>query len=242
METRRLFLYSWNFYSKKTKIITIFSMLFLIAAVVPLLVALPTYISLGGIYLRTESIPELSMTDIIVTAVSYLIFLFIISEALVNINLIIKRKRIWKHTPTEIKNSMEKYTIKIFLITTIIQLILLASQLLLFDKPFRGVIYPVISIILYFLTFYIPPAIVIDDSPSMSAVIRSINLSIRKPQLVAVWAVVGFILVSIVKLLSDFISAEYGGYLSLLVNSLFVLPYLIILQTQMYMEKYPLAK
>ncbi|MFH2106218.1 MAG: hypothetical protein ABII22_03080 [Candidatus Micrarchaeota archaeon] len=242
MELERLFNYSWKFYRKNISIVTIFSVLFLMAAIIPLFVALPTYMSLGGIYVRTESIPELSLVDIAVTLFVYLISLFIIAEAVVNINLIIKSKRTSVPIPSQMIKNMGRYTVKVFLALVILELLIFAIQLLLFDKPFNTLIYPIAVGIISFLFFYIAPAIVIDESNIFNAIVRSSNHAMKKPQMIIVWAIIGFVVLSLVKLIFDLILPNFSAYLVLLVNSLFVLPYLLILQTQMYMEKYPLAR
>ena len=238
----RLFAYSWKFYLKRIKIVTVFSSLFLLASLVPFLVSLPTYMTLGGVYVRTQSIPELSFFDIVFTSVVYLISLFIISEAIVNINLIIKSKRTWTHTTSEIKKGITKYATKIFLIMIILQLLVLSIQLLLFENSLKTYLYPLLTGALAFLFFFIAPAIVIDESSTLGGIVRSSRLAIRKPVLVLLWALLGFVILSLVKTLLDFIFTDFAQYDVLLVNSLLVVPYLIILQTQMYMEKYPLAK
>jgi hypothetical protein len=90
---------------------------------------------------------------------------------------------------------------------------------------------------------FIPPAIVIDNSDTPSAIKRSISMAWRNPVFVIAWGFVLFVVLSITTVLSDLLfSGQFSDYFSILINSLFILPYFTILQTQMYMEKYPLAR
>ncbi len=68
-------------------------------------------------------------------------------------------------------------------------------------------------------------------------------MAMRNPHLFILWSFLALFVISVVKIVSDFLfSSPYSNYFVLLTNSLLILPYLIVLQTQMYMEKYPLAK
>ena len=61
--------------------------------------------------------------------------------------------------------------------------------------------------------------------------------------LVLVWAVFGLLLITVLGIVSfAILPVGFSSFFILLINSLLILPYLIILQTQMYMEKYPLAR
>jgi hypothetical protein len=98
-------------------------------------------------------------------------------------------------------------------------------------------------IMISFFLFFVPPAVVIDNSDTPTAIKRSVQMAIKNPTMVIVWALVGLVSMSLVEQVAFFIlPSPFSGYLILLVNSLFVLPFLIVLQTQMYMEKYPLAR
>jgi hypothetical protein len=84
---------------------------------------------------------------------------------------------------------------------------------------------------------------VIDNSSTPDAIKRSVDMAIKNPSLILLWAIIGLIAISFVELLAfALFPSPFSGYFVLLVNSLIVLPYLIVLQTQMYMEKYPLAR
>ena len=138
---------------------------------------------------------------------------------------------------------MSNHAMKIFFIFTLILLLHFIVQLLTYDTAIQPLLYPAFSFVLSYLLFYVPPAIVIDNSSLGDAIIRSVDLSVRKPLLIVSWLAVGVVLVVISKIIGDLLlSGLFSQYLVLLLNSIVFLPFLIILQTQMYMEKYPLAR
>ena len=238
----RVFNYAWEFYSKKAGILALFSIPFIIAFVIALFVPTPTYLALGNLHIRTGSIPDLSFIDIVLTIFAFAISVFFVADAWTNINLLIKSKRTLVPTSSEIVSAMGEYALSIFFIFTIMVLFQFALHLITYDSPLQLWLYPLLSFLLSFFLFFVPPAVVIDRADSFTAIQLSVRMVIKKWHLVLVWAIVGLILLSGVKVAADLVVKQYAGVIVLLVNSLFILPFLIILQTQMYMEKYPLAK
>jgi hypothetical protein len=122
-------------------------------------------------------------------------------------------------------------------------LIMFIFQLLTYDNLIQSWIYPLFSLLLSGLLFFVPPAVVIDNSDTPSAIRRSVWMFSKNWHFVLVWAATSLALISIVKLFADLVFASpFSNYFVLLINCLFILPFLTILQTQMYMEKYPLAR
>ncbi len=239
-ELIRIFQYTTKFYLERLKLIIIFSIPFIISSLLLLLVAAPTYNALGAPYLRIGSIPELSIIDLVITAAVYIVSVFIIADTIVNVNIIIRAKRTLTSIKSEVIQALSKYATRIFYIYTLMLLLSFIAQLLLYSHPLQSILYPAFLLIMSFFLFYVAPAVVIDNSSTADAIRRSASRAIRNPSLVFIWAFSGLIALSVLSLVTSFI--PYGSYIALLVNSLFVLPYLIVLQTQMYMEKYPLAR
>jgi hypothetical protein len=242
-ELSRVIRYSLLFYFRRLKLIFLFSIPFLLAFVLLLIVQAPTYQALGGLFNRTGSIPELSILDIILIGIAYIVSVFIIADTITNVNLIIKAKRTRNFTSSEVVSAIRKYASRIFYIYTIMLLMIFVVQLLLYENPFKEWIYPLFTFILSFLLFFVAPAVVIDNEHTFSAVAKSIDMALKRPGFIVAWTLIGFVLLSLLKVFADLIlPASISPYAVLFVNSLFVLPFLIVLQTQMYMEKYPLAR
>jgi hypothetical protein len=132
---------------------------------------------------------------------------------------------------------------RVFFVLTIMLLLLFFAQLLTYDMKIQPLIYPLFAFIVSYLLFFVPPAIVIDHSTPSEAIARSVSLGLRQPILIIAWLVVAAFLLILSKMIGDLLFAGiFSQYFVLLLNSLIFLPFLIILQTQLYMEKYPLAR
>ncbi len=239
----RVFKYAADFYMRRLGLIVLFSVPFVFAFLIPVLVAAPTYLALGGVFLRTGSIPELSLADLLITAAGYALALFLIADTIVNVNIIVRSKRTLTDITKDIAGAMRTHATRIFYIYTLMLLVLFIVQLVLYDNPFQSWLYPLFLLAISYLLFFVPPAVVIDNSDTPSAIRRSAQMALRKPRFFIMWTLITLFSLSLVKVVADFLfSGVFAAYFVLLVNSLIVLPFLIVLQTQMYMEKYPLAR
>ncbi len=242
-EFSRLFKNTGEFYFQRLKLIELFSIPFILAFLIPTLVPAPTYISLGGVFLRTGSIPELSMLDFLFTAAAYAVAVFIIADTIGNINIIIRAKRTMTSIGYEVLQAMGSYAMRIFYVYTLILLVLFILQLVTYENPLQPLIYSLVSFVLVFLLFFVPPAVVIDNSDTPTAIKRSITMALRNPHLVLFWSALSLLAVSIISVVVDLVvPSPYSSYVVLIANCLIILPYLTVLQTQMYMEKYPLSR
>jgi hypothetical protein len=242
-EFRRIFGYALEFYLRRVAIVALFSIPFLIAVLIATLVAAPTFLAAGGLFIRTGSIPELSIFDIILTILGYAIAVFIISNTIVNINILVRSRRTMTETTSEMVSAMGKHGTRIFYIITLVLLIQFILQLTLYDNVYKSWIYPAVLGVLWFFLSFSFPAVVIDNARTADAIACSFSFATRKPLLVLKWMLAGFILILFSYGLAFLtLSPPYSAYLILLLNSIVFLPFLLILQTQIYMEKYPLAR
>jgi len=239
----RIFKHSWKFYMSKLKLVILFSIPFIAASLIALLVSAPSYLSVGSVFIRTGSIPEMSLLGSMITVLAYLLSIFIVSYVITNLNLLIKEKRTRTKTRSEILKTVGGYTIKIFLLFVLLKLVTVIIQLFTYGLKQQNILYPILLGIASLLFFFIPPAVVIDERNSIHALYSSIKLLTKKPLLVFGWIIIALLLISITELISNFIfGLTFGPYITMLINCLFILPFLIILQSHIYMEKYPLAR
>ncbi len=242
-EISRIFRYANEFYLGRLGLIVAFSIPFLFAIVILAIVSAPTYQAIGAVFLRIGSIPELSPLQIAVIAIGYALAVFVIADTVVNINIVVRSKRTLTAIRQEVVSAIGSYATRIFYIYTLALLLGLIVQLLFYDNPFQSWIYPIFTLALSFLLFFVAPAVVIDNSDTPKAIRRSVSMAMRNPHLFILWSFLALFVISVVKIVADFLfSSPYSNYFVLLTNSLLILPYLTVLQTQMYMEKYPLAK
>jgi hypothetical protein len=221
-----------------------FSVPFLLAFAIPLLSPMPTYVSIGATFLRTGSMfVDLTYFDIGLIFVSSLASLFLISFATVSINLVIKSQRTLTNIRTEVIEGIEKYTTTIFLLYTLSTVLSLIVLLVSYEYGMEGLTTPLFSFFVSLL-FYVPAAIVIDELRPTEAMKMSLYMIKNKFALFILWLAVGFVMLSVLDIvliaLSDVI--PWGRYIVLVLNSLIVMPFLIILQTQIYLTKYTILR
>lgn len=238
----RVIWHAIDFYRERSKLLFLFSLPFVFALLIPLLVQSPTYLALGGVFVRGGSIPAMSMLDWVITAIAYIVSIFIIADSLVNINLIIKSKRTLTNTSTEVIKGIEHYAMKVFLVSVIFSLVLSAFFLLTYEIPFQSVIYPLLCLLATVMFFFSVPAIVIDEKETFGALRASYNAVVRKPVFVALWLIIAVVMFFAIGMFAYLFPSFLTQYVFLLLNSVIMVPFLIVLATQMYMEKYPLAK
>lgn len=247
-DLERIFKHTWEFYTAQFSSIAIcFSALLVLAYAVLLLAQVPSYPALGAVFLRIISIPDISMTDFLVIGIALILSNFVVADAIVNINLLIKKKRTLSDISTEVWGGIAIYATKVFNVFIIAFLLTMLFQLLTFEVPAHAFAFPVLTLIVSFLLFFTAPAIVIDNEDTITAIARSIELIGRSPLFyltaIILWGAFGLAANTIVGLFAFFIlPPPYASYFIMLVNSIFVFPLLLILQTHIYMEKYPLAK
>ena len=71
----------------------------------------------------------------------------------------------------------------------------------------------------------------------------SIEMAIKNAHFVLLWAFVALLAISVVEVVADFIfPSPFSAISCCSRTACILLPFLTVLQTQMYMEKYPLAK
>ncbi len=244
-DIRRILGYTWELYTKKITYIVAFCIPMLFAWLILAAVQAPIYSAMGAPHLRTGSIPDLTPGDIFVIIAGYLGAMIIFAETIVNVNLLIKSKRMLTNPSSEILSGAGKYAFSISAFLVIMLLIVFIVQLITFEKPLQRWIYPLAIFVISYFVFFTLPAIVIDDEDLFSAVGRSIKMAAKKPGLIFTWLLISFALITIIGwvfLEAKILPQPLASYIYTGLHVIFISPFLLILQTHMYMEKYPLAK
>lgn len=242
MGFRKIIQHTINEYKRNLWFILLFSAMFVISTLATLLAPTPTYVSLGGTFLRIRNLPELTVPDLTIIIWAYLFSLFIFACAVSSINIIIKANRTLARIPTELFKVGLGYALRIFFIYTIVMLVIAAINIASFENPNHNLIYNVLSFLVFMAVFFVVPAIVIDDMETFNAIFVSIKLLGTKWQLVCIWALAGLIILSLIEFISfTIIPSAIAKYVVILLNGLIIIPIFTIFQTQVYLEKYPLS-
>jgi hypothetical protein len=241
MSLERVLKYSIEAYLKNIKLISLFAIAAFFAFLIPLLLNTPIFISLGGTFLRIGSIPDMQPVDFAIILFALLISLYLISFAIVNINLVIKSQRTFTNIKTEVLKNITGYTFEVFLLFLFMMLIFLIIQLIAFELSIPPIISSIVLLIISFFFFFAPVGIVIDQLNPQTALYHSIKTVFAKLDLVLALCIIALVFLSII----DFVFLQFsdiGSFLALAINSLFVVPFLIVFQTQIYLSKYTIIK
>ncbi|MFH1306787.1 MAG: hypothetical protein ABIH83_04010, partial [Candidatus Micrarchaeota archaeon] len=180
MGKKSILSYTFEIYLKNFGLILLAAVPGLFGLIIPLVVGMPTYIALGGAYLRTGTIPDLGIGAAVFMIIALLISLYLMSFAIVGINLVVKRQRTLKRLSTEEIASVAKYTNSVFLIFLIGTVLLLLVQLLTFEYQIQKFLAPVLNLIVGFGLLFLPAAMVMDDARAFRALQKSFDVVIKK--------------------------------------------------------------
>ncbi|MCX6777901.1 MAG: hypothetical protein NT157_03370 [Candidatus Micrarchaeota archaeon] len=226
------------------KWILFFSIPSLLAFLVPLFSPAPSYVSLGGTFLRTGSIPAMSELDAALAIISFLLSMFLVSIAIVAINMIIKSRRTMTKVSREMVGGLERYTLGVFWLFLTAEILLLVVNLIAYEYAVQEVVGPLVALFISTCIFYAPAAMVIDDLRPVRAIEASLTQIRRRFDYFVLWLAIAILALSALDVLFILIKGffPYSRYAVLVINSLVVMPFLIILQTHSYISKYSILK
>ena len=245
-DLRRLISKTWTFYTENIReILLVFSIPAVLSYVVLLLINKSTFPAFGGSFLRTIDIYGLPITDLLFLGIVYLISTYLISDAVANINVLIKKERTYKTLTKDIMSTIGTYALRMTIVSVFIILMVVLGQILTINLSNGEIIYAIYLLVLGMLFFYAPPAIIIDNMSPLQSLIYSVKI-IGKGyhfNLAVVWMLIGFVSLSVLDaIILLFLTYPLAEFLIILVNAITIYPFLFVLQTHMYMDKYPLTK
>ena len=233
-------------YKEKISLVLLFSIPFLIAFSIPLFAPLPTYMSAGAIFLRSASIfvnGNISILGLSVITISTIFSLLFLSFAFALISILVKSKRTHSSVGLRVFKNIESYISSVFTIFLIYTLILVAVNMLGYSFGASSLLTAIVGFFLFALLFYAPSAVVVDDKKVWRAIKDSARLVLHEPQ----YFLLGMVLITISVSVIDALSIALFGtglseYVTLILNSLFIVPYFVIFQAEAYMERFKLLR
>ncbi|MGC8538299.1 MAG: hypothetical protein ACP5MK_00305 [Candidatus Micrarchaeia archaeon] len=231
-------------YADNIKLVLLFSIPFVISFLIPVFVSLPTFVSVGGIFLRSASIfINLNLYSIAVIVISIFISLLFLSFAYVAINLIVKARRTRTKNTRAMLARIEVYTGKVFVLFLVYTFIIALVNLLGYYVHMSSILTPIVGFFAFLPLFFAPSAITIDNKGIWRALVDSTKLLVKAPQYFVEWIVLLVVILSLVDLASVALGGTaLSGYVSLVISTLFVLPYFVIFQAEAYMYRFPLLR
>ncbi len=240
---------SFETYASNLKLILLFSIPFIIAFLIPELAPMPTYISAGGIFLRTASIfINLNAVSLAVIVIAVFFSLLFISFAFVAISLIVKARRTYVGISRRILEGIERYTGKVFVLLLAYIALLVFASIIGYYLGHEAAITAIVGFFGFIFIFYAPTAIVVGNKRIGRAIVDSTKLMFSAPQYFLIWLA---LIIAIISVLDGFFVWLLGGsatgiiaskYIMLVLNALFIVPYFVIFQAEAYMKKFPLLR
>ncbi len=236
--------YAFETYTGKLGLLLLFSISFVIALLIPIFATLPTFTAIGGIFVRSASIfVNLGAIGAAVIIASTLFSLLFLSFAIVSINVIVKHSRTHLRVRHEVMDGLEKYTGRVFIVLLFYTAIVMAANILSYGTGASGAVTAVVGLLFTPLFFYAAPSIVIDESGIWHSMKASAMFFFKRFDYFLLWLAISIVVISVFDVV--FITASgtlVSRYAMLVFDSLFILPFLVVLQSQMYMKRFALLK
>jgi protein-S-isoprenylcysteine O-methyltransferase Ste14 len=235
---------SYETFAEHLNLILVFSIPFIIAFAIPLLAPLPTFVSLGGIFLRTASIfANLGFAGLAVIIVSFFFSLLFISFAFVAISLVVKAKRTHSKVSRRTIQGIEKYIGKVFLLFLLYAILISVAGIVGYYIGAEALLVGIIGFFGFIPFFYAPSAIVVDEQRTWRALVNSVRLVVREPQYFLMWFILITIILSILSVVFIALTGTvWARYIILILSSLFVLPYFVVFQAEAYMKRFAILR
>ncbi|MFN3909759.1 MAG: hypothetical protein ACK4J0_00815 [Candidatus Anstonellaceae archaeon] len=248
MVKNSIFNYTLEIYRKKFFIVLFASLPGIFALIIPLAVNLmnkanPIYFSLGAIFLRTGRIIDINLFDFFMLAIPLLLSLYIFSFVLVSINFVVKMQRTLRAIKKEEIKKISSYTNSLFIIFLAVIIIDLTIQLLTYETGLQKFLIPLFRLVSGILILLASSAIVIDEERVVNALKKSYRVVKQKPLMIIQWMLFSLLLLTILDYIILTIFQLFGLFLLAplvvsLFNFLILVPFLIIMLTQIYISKY----
>jgi hypothetical protein len=234
--------YTVDTYLSNIRFLLLFSIAFVIAFLIPAFASFPTYNDAGAIFVRTASLfMNLNIFNTAVIVLSVFFSLLFMSFAVVAINIVVKHSRTHTRIKREVLEGLERYTAKVFAVLLLYVIIIFIANVLTYNMRYSSLLTACVGIVLAPLFFYSPASIVIDDHKILRAMKASAKFFLKRLDYALLWLCLSIALLTVF----DLIFIAIGGpvlsrYLMLIFNSLFILPFLVLLQSELYMKRFKL--
>lgn len=245
MSLDALLKHSLNAYSQNFKLISLFSLPFLVSF--PLALLLPNFVAVSGIFLRFDSImydltPASALFIVLAFTASLALFAFAISA----VNVIVKHQRTLTRLTTSDLENIEKATFKLFFIFLVAFALSLFANfwILEYAGPSLHALAPLITLFISFAVLFAPQAIALEEVSLWSALKRGVAVLYTR-----FYYCLFFICLASILLLTNAFAFlllqdyyEWAIYFGVAVNALVLTPFFEVMKAQIFLSKYTLLK
>jgi hypothetical protein len=236
--------YTARAYASNLRIILFFSLSLIIAFLIPLLAFFPTYNDMGAIFVRTASeLLNLNAFTFSVIVLSVFFSLVFLSFAIVAINIIVKHGRTHVRIRKEVLEGLEKYTSRVFAVLLLFTLLLSIFNLAVYLLGLPAYVYYIITLLIIPFFFYAPSSIVIDDLRITRAMQMGTKFFFKRFDYFLLWLFIAIVALTFFDAIFLALSHTLiSSYAMLIFNAVFIVPFLVLLQSEMYMKRFAMLK
>ncbi|MFA4946637.1 MAG: hypothetical protein WC607_03830 [Candidatus Micrarchaeia archaeon] len=243
MSLQRLVVNSVNAYASNFKLISLFSIPFLVSF--PLALLLPNFIAVSGVFLRFDSIIyDLTVESAAMITAALLVSLALFSFAISAVNVIVRHQRTLNRVTSIDFEVIEKSTYKLFFVfLTVFILTLFANFALLeYAAPSFHWLATLFTLIVSFAVLFAPQAIILEEVPLFEALKRGAAVMYTRFQYVVFYVCLASILLLSNAYLFLVLQNSFGWavYAGVAVNAMILTPFLEVMKAQIFLYKYPL--
>ncbi len=241
---RTVFGHAIETYFSNIYLILLCSISFIIAFLIPAFASFPTYNDAGAVLLRTASVYiNLNPFTTAIIVIAMLFSLLFLSFAIVAINIVVKHSRTQTKIRSEVIKGLEKYTSRVFVILLLATVIIVLASVLSYNSGYSGIITALVALIITPFIFYAPASVVIDENNVFRSIKAGTKFFTKRLDYFVAWLVIAILLLTIFDFIFILVAGtEISRYAMLIFSSLFILPFLVLLQGEFYMSRFKLLK
>lgn len=231
-------------YLSNISLVLFSSISFIIAFLIPIFAPFPTFDDAGSVLLRTASIYlNLNPFNTAIIVVATLFSLLFLSFAMVAVNIVVKHSRTQTKVRADVIHAIEQYTGRVFIILLMATLVVWLVNVFTFNTGYSGLITAVAALLITPFVFYAPASIVIDDNKTMRAIRASLKFFFKRIDYFLIWLIFAIVIITAF----DFVFITLTGtvisrYAMLIFSSIFIMPFLVLMQGELYMSRFKLLK
>ena len=232
-------------YSGHLELIAFSAISLVLAFLIPAISPFPTFLDLGSEFVRTASVfSNLTAVDLVIIIVSTMFSILFLSFAIVMVNITIKYRKTRVKIGSEVIRALEKYTGNVFIILFLFTFILMAVDIVSYSfvGSTAGLITAIAGLLLTPFFFYAPSSIVIDEKKVRHSLGASFSFISKRFGYLLLWLIVAIAFLTASDLLFMPLGPQLSGYVLLFVDSILILPFLLILQGEMYINRYDMLR
>ncbi len=200
-----------------------------------------TVVGSGTIFAEYNPADSLFLVALILFSLLYLVFYSLFISVII---LAVRRDLSKVKIQYYISEMLKKFTLKIFTFYTFLFVFLFLLSLIFEFFGIGLILSSLVALLVSLLTLFVPQSIVVDEIKIREAFSNNIEFMLKNPKHFFSVIIVGSILLALVLLVEFAFDPVFlsGRFVSLLLVMVFVVPFMEVMKTYLFMQKFDLIK